>query len=115
MAEDEFEIVDRAKPYKGRLLKRARRRAPEGVDVFEFGEPPRIENWRLIKDFWIRYPALVGEIHGHPRLGDCVNAHTSPLIWISIKTGFARTKSRYYRLGKPAPRARKRRTAQKSA
>jgi len=114
MADDEFEIVDRAKPYKGRLPKRASRRAPEGVDVFEFGEPPRIENWRVFDAYRGLHQVLIGEIYGHPILGDCPNgAVTSRLIWISPEAGFARTRSRYYRLGAQAPRVRKRRTAPK--
>jgi hypothetical protein len=105
---------DPAKPCKGRLRRLALRRAPEGVDVFEFGEPPRIENWRLVTGFGGAAQTLIGQIYDHPLRGDMECAYTSRVIWISLKSGFARTWSRYYRLGKQAPRIRKRAGSPKS-
>ena len=95
--------IDPAIKYTGKLSTRIKWRAPDGVDPFEFGEPPRIENWRILRDFWFRYPALRGDIFGHPLLGDWKDAHTSAIVWISVETGFARTVSRYYRLGRRFP------------
>ncbi|MBB3952919.1 DUF6634 family protein [Aureimonas jatrophae] len=45
---------------------------------------------------------LVGRPHGHPRLSGRRPAATSPLRVISLEDGFARTESRFYRLGRPA-------------
>jgi hypothetical protein len=103
MGEKEQHRADRAKPYRGALPLRARRHAPKNVDVGKFGEPPLLENWRLIEDSPVFYPTLYGSVSGHPRLGDRPFVRTSPVIWLSIKLGYARTYSRYYRLGAPAP------------
>ena len=99
--------VDRAKPYGGKLPAKARRTAPANFDPFEFGEPPRIEQWRVTYAFGGLHQVMTGEIYGHPLLGDAPLAFTSTLIWISTKAGFARTRSRYYRLGTKAPRLSK--------
>lgn len=44
---------------------------------------------------------IVGAVRGHPILGDRARVHTSQLILIDAKSGWARTWSRYYRLGAP--------------
>ncbi|SFM13598.1 hypothetical protein SAMN03159423_5569 [Bradyrhizobium sp. NFR13] len=42
---------------------------------------------------------IAGSVHGHPILGNCAHVHTSQLILIDPENGWARTWSRYYRLG----------------
>jgi hypothetical protein len=115
MTDPDPDNVDRAKPYKGKLPAKARRTAPASFDPFEFGEPPRIEEWCVTDGFGGIHQVMTGQIYGHPILGDVARAFTSVLVWISAKAGFARTRSRYYRLGKKAPRIRKpRRTRSRS-
>jgi hypothetical protein len=43
---------------------------------------------------------IVGSVRGHPILGNRARVHTSELILIDPEDGWARTWSRYYRLGK---------------
>jgi hypothetical protein len=99
--------IDRAKAYRGKLPAKARRSSPINFDPFEFGEPPRIEQWRVADAFGGLHQVLTGETYGHPNFVDSTKVFTSTLIWISTKAGFARTRSRYYRLGEKAPRVRK--------
>lgn len=44
---------------------------------------------------------LIGSVSGHPRLGTSPLIHTSELIAIDELAGWARTWSRFYRLGIP--------------
>jgi hypothetical protein len=44
---------------------------------------------------------IVGSVCGHPILGDRARIHTSEIILIDPESGWARTWSRYYRLGAP--------------
>ena len=106
--ETEMAMKDPAKLYTGKLSRRIKWRAPADADPLEFGEPPLIDNWTILPRFWFGFPALGGDIKGHPRLGDAVNAYTSPVVWICTQSGFARTASRYYRLGHRAPTSTKR-------
>jgi hypothetical protein len=91
--------------YLESIPPRASRKAPGNFDAYEFGEPPRIENWQIVNvnDFC---EVLYGNIYSHPLLGDVPMGRTSWLIWISTKEGFARTRSRIYRLGVRAKRSR---------
>ncbi|PWL16594.1 hypothetical protein DKP76_16620 [Falsochrobactrum shanghaiense] len=66
----------------------------------ELADAPLINNW----DFDRRDAVcLVGTFLDHPRLGRMVpNGITSELWYINPDAGYARTFSRFYRLGKPA-------------
>lgn len=44
---------------------------------------------------------IVGSVREHPILGNCARVHTSQLVLIDPENGWARTWSRYYRLGAP--------------
>ena len=44
---------------------------------------------------------LAGSVRGHPILGNMARIHTSELILVDPDRGWARTWSRYYRLGTP--------------
>ena len=46
-------------------------------------------------------PALTGLVFGHPRLADNRPALTTELFAIDIDAGWARSWSRFYRLGQP--------------
>lgn len=50
---------------------------------------------------WVTRPVtcLAGHISGHP-LGSSSNGRTSELMYIAKRKGWARTRSRYYRLGR---------------
>ena len=102
MSENSTNLIDRAVIYHGKVPREPRWTAPKTFDVFEFGEPPVISNWQLVHLWTDRFKVFVGNITGHPLLGDCLDARTSPVIWISTRLGFARTRSRYYRLGAKA-------------
>ena len=61
-----------------------------------------------ILDHWIPVvapaPCLVGSVSGHPRLGNRPLIHTSELYALDGAVGWARTWSRWYRLGRPRNR-----------
>jgi hypothetical protein len=65
-------------------------------------QAPLIEHWRQSE----RYsPCLTGTFHYHPLLGGLVpNGITSQLWLLNKDQGWARTLSRFYRLGKPFKR-----------
>lgn len=50
-------------------------------------------------------PCLVGRPQGHPHLSERKAAVTSPLCLLSLEQGFARTASRFWRLGRAATEA----------
>ena len=59
---------------------------------------PRLEDWSYSA---LLRPRLVGRVTGHPLLGDQPHVQTSELIVIDAEAGWARTMSRFYRLGSP--------------
>ena len=63
---------------------------------------PLISNWIIAMRPGDPRPSLVGSITGHPTLGDTALSATSVVLAMSVDGGWARTVSRYYRLG---PRA----------
>lgn len=44
---------------------------------------------------------IVGLVRGHPILGNRASVHTSQVVLLDPENGWARTWSRYYRLGAP--------------
>jgi hypothetical protein len=75
----------------------------------DWAPPPDISNVVRVEDWWIRQiEDGLGEYHclaartmtGHPVLGDTNLAHSSPLIWLDERAGYARTVSRLYHLGR---------------
>jgi len=59
---------------------------------------PIIEEWSY---GLIPASCIVGSVRGHPILGNRARIHTSHLVLIDPDHGWARTWSRYYRLGAP--------------
>ena len=59
-------------------------------------DAPLIDNWQLATRQAV---CLRGEISGHPLLGHAAHGMTSDLWLLAPQRGFARTLSRYYRLG----------------
>ena len=57
---------------------------------------PRLDDWSRAAMF---SPCLVGGVVGHPLLGQRPHIHTSQVILIDVEAGWARTLSRFYRLG----------------
>ncbi|MDO9640833.1 MAG: hypothetical protein Q7J44_20065, partial [Pseudotabrizicola sp.] len=49
-------------------------------------------------------PRLFGKVTGHPRLRDGARIITSPYLQVNPEQAWARTWSRYYRLGDHEPR-----------
>lgn len=70
-----------------------------GPTADELAAAPILTDWRLGQR---QEPALVGFAIGHPRLGNRP-VLTSPLYLLDRDRGYARTLSRLYRLGEPAP------------
>ena len=68
-------------------------------DLSALETAPCIERWCgvVVEDL----PVLVGVVTGHPRLREGARTVTSPLVRIAPSEGWARTFSRYYRLGRP--------------
>jgi hypothetical protein len=64
---------------------------------------PTLSTWTFGE---LLVPCLVGEVVGHPLLGNRPRIHTSQLIAIDTDGGWARTWSRFYRLEMPADIAR---------
>lgn len=62
---------------------------------------PRIDRWSAIlhRDA----VSLIGRVTGHPHLRPGARAVTSPLLRIAPAAGWARTWSRFYRLGREDP------------
>lgn len=71
------------------------------------GELPSSEDLRAapLIDKWsyglIPARCIAGSVRGHPILGNRARVHTSELVLIDPEHGWARTWSRYYRLGTP--------------
>jgi hypothetical protein len=59
---------------------------------------PIIEQWSY---GLVPAGCLIGSVRGHPILGNRIRIHTSQLVFIDPDHGWARTWSRYYRLGTP--------------
>lgn len=59
---------------------------------------PQLEDWSHSA---LLRPRLVGRVTGHPLLGDQPHIHASQLIVLDAEAGWARTRSRFYRLGSP--------------
>lgn len=68
---------------------------PEAIHL---AEAPSIDRWcaAVVDDL----PVLVGVVTGHPQLRPGARTVTSPLLRIDPEAGWARTFSRYYRLGR---------------
>lgn len=74
-----------------RLIKQLR--APT---IHDFVHAPVLDDWVLTQRL---EPALSGFVHGHPLKGD-TNILTSGLYFLDPEAGYARTLSRFYRLGR---------------
>lgn len=84
-------------------------RAAAALAVLELGPTPEDLAQAPLAELWITrvkdgtdLPVLWGHVTGHPLLGDRF-IRTSPLIGLSLEAGWARTFSRWYRLGEPFP------------
>lgn len=64
----------------------------------ELANAPVLSNWSLARVQGDVGLALVGAVGGHPRLGDRPAVVTSELIAFVPEQGWARTRSRVYRL-----------------
>ena len=62
----------------------------------ELVEAPLLDNWRV--EDWGDHLRLYGSCEGHPEIDDPF-VTTSPLLRISFENGWARSRSRWYRLG----------------
>lgn len=64
----------------------------------ELADAPLLSNWSLARVTGDVGLALVGSVEGHPRLGDRPAVVTSELVAFYPEHGWARTRSRVYRL-----------------
>lgn len=61
---------------------------------------PLLENWEMA---YRPEPCIVGTMHGHPTVEDGHTGMTSGVWLVAPAFGYARTLSRIYALGRPAP------------
>jgi hypothetical protein len=94
-----------AETARFRALLRDMERILEGVlpETLVSEEPPLLDRWLLGN---MLTPALVGLSTGHPALpGINRPIATSPVLLMSADMSWARSLSRWYRLGRPAERS----------
>ncbi|MFC3058364.1 DUF6634 family protein [Paenirhodobacter populi] len=70
-----------------------------GPTVADLTNAPYLDRWITMREFTGRI-VLFGDVTGHPLLHD-TGIVTSQLFGIDAKAGWARTLSRWYRLGRP--------------
>lgn len=63
----------------------------------DLDDAPRLSDWRV---YVSPLPFLVGTVIGHPKIGDGRLCRTSGLVTFDPVAGYARTFSRFYRLGR---------------
>ncbi|NEU97984.1 DUF6634 family protein [Bradyrhizobium uaiense] len=63
----------------------------------ELQASPLLDRWSFA---FLPAPCLTGSVHQHPTLGSRPHLHTSELVLIDPHKRWARTWSRFYRLGK---------------
>jgi hypothetical protein len=68
---------------------------PRSLDLMS---APAIDQWSF---GLVPARCIVGSVRGHPILSNRARVHTSQLVLIDPENGWARTWSRYYRLGAP--------------
>ncbi|WGR63110.1 ATP-dependent Lon protease (plasmid) [Paracoccus ferrooxidans] len=73
--------------------------AEAGPTEADLTDAPVIDHWRPLRS-GSRTIVLWGYVSGHPLLGRDTTT-TSPLLAIDVEAGWARTKSRWYNLGRP--------------
>jgi hypothetical protein len=76
----------------------ARIDAGEAPTAADLADAPVLSDWKIGVD-GRGLPLLIGVVIGHPRIADGHIAYTSTLIRIDAGASWARTVSRYYRLG----------------
>ncbi|RWR32603.1 ATP-dependent Lon protease [Sinirhodobacter populi] len=72
--------------------------AEAGPSASDLADAPQLDHWMAMREFTGRI-VLFGDVTGHPLLHD-TGIVTSQLFGIDAKTGWARTLSRWYRLGR---------------
>jgi hypothetical protein len=73
--------------------------AEAGPTEADLTDAPAIDHWRPLRS-GSHTVVLWGNVSGHPVLGRDATT-TSPLLAIDVQAGWARTKSRWYALGRP--------------
>ncbi|MGZ3217454.1 DUF6634 family protein [Paracoccus sp. T5] len=87
-----------------RLAKASVAALERGPTPEDLAEAPLADLWAVLVKGEDDLPALWAQVSGHPLLGDC-QVMTSALVGLNRDAGWARTISRWYRLGTPFPRA----------
>lgn len=71
-------------------------RAGKALSERQLGACPLLDQWSF---GFLPAPCLVGTVYEHPALGNRSSIHTSELVLIDPNRRWARTWSRFYRLG----------------
>ncbi|MCJ2121774.1 DUF6634 family protein [Methylobacterium sp. J-077] len=95
------ELTHRASKYRALAEDLERIARGEHPGELDLRDAPYLFDWQL---FLMPLPYLLGTVFGHPKIEDGHICRTSELITFDPVTGYARTFSRFYRLGSPAPK-----------
>lgn len=93
--------IDDAVRWEAALAALDRLSAGAAPDRHELAAAPLLDGWRRTLVPAVE-PALFGRVVDHPRLQGRRQIVTSRLLAIDVDAGFARTLSRFYRLGRPS-------------
>lgn len=96
-----FLPVDDAVRLESALAAFDRLTAGGAPDPYELSAAPILSGWRRTLMPAVE-PVLIGTVEGHPHLSGRRNVATSRLLALDPVDGWARTLSRWYRLGHPA-------------
>ena len=92
--------IDDAVRWEAALAALDQLTAGAAPDRHELAAAPRLDGWRRTLVPAVE-PALCGHVADHPHLRGRRRVVTSRLLAIDVDAGWARTLSRFYRLGRP--------------
>jgi hypothetical protein len=95
LGQDPMEIISRARALSDDIEHIL---AEGGLSQHHLDAAPILDHWGIVAR---ARPVLAGVTTGHPVLGDHRAIFTSDLFALDADAGWARTASRFYRLGHP--------------
>lgn len=95
LGDDPREIIRKARALSDDVARILEQGGPSSA---ELDEAPILDHWAIVARM---RPALAGACSGHPLLGDRPFVATTEIYALDPDSGWARTYSCYYRLGRP--------------